>query len=74
MTRKGKDKEPSPDKNYTRSEFARIAREKGWTVVESRGKGSHWWFRKEGEAPFPVPQNTEGPGLQDSIKKALGIK
>jgi len=58
-------KNPSPDKTYTRNEFATIARSKGWTVDKSRGKGGHWWFTKNGEAPFPVPE---------IIKKWLGIK
>ena len=69
----GKNKAPSPDKYYTREEFARIAIEKGWTVDKSRGKGSHWWFSKEGEAPFPVPGIIKA-GLQKDIKKWLGIR
>ena len=63
-------KNPSPDKTYTRNEFASIARSKGWTVDKSRGKGAHWWFTKEGEPPFPVIKT----GLQEKIKKWLGIK
>ena len=74
MTKKGKSKEPSPDKTYSRAEFAQIAQERGWPIDKGRGRGSHWWFRKAGEAPFPVPQKVEGPGLQENIKKALGIK
>ena len=31
------------NKRYTQSEFVKIARELGWTVTESRGKGSHYW-------------------------------
>ena len=68
-----KNKEPSPDKNYTREEFAKIARSKGWTVDKSRGKGGHWWFMKDGEAPFPVPSIIK-TGLQEKIKKYLGIR
>ena len=70
MTR---DKNPSPDKVYSRDEFARIARMKGWTINKSRGKGGHWWFTKDGEAPFPVPDVIK-PGLQEKIKKWLGIR
>ena len=66
-------KAPSPDKTYTREEFARIARTRGWTVNKSRGKGGHWWFMKDGEAPFPVPQIIK-TGLQEKIKKWLGIR
>lgn len=66
-------KNPSPDKTYTRNEFATIARSKGWTVDKSRGKGGHWWFTKNGEAPFPVPEIIK-TGLQEKIKKWLGIK
>ena len=63
----------SPDKTYTREEFARIARARGWTVNKSRGKGGHWWFMKDGETPFPVPEIIK-TGLQEKIKKWLGIR
>ena len=66
-------KNPSPDRTYTRNEFASIARSRGWTVDKSRGKGGHWWFSKDGEAPFPVPEIIK-TGLQEKIKKWLGIK
>jgi hypothetical protein len=69
----GKSKNPSPDKVYTRNEFARIAQEKGWTVDKSRGKGGHWWFMKQGNAPFPAPAEI-GNGLQEKIKKWLEIR
>ena len=69
----GKNKEPSPDKVYTRKEFAQIAIERGWTVDKGRGKGSHWWFSKDGEASFPVPGKIK-PGMQERIKKWLGIR
>ena len=66
-------KAPSPDKTYTREEFARIARAREWIVNKSRGKGGHWWFMKDGEAPFPVPEIIK-TGLQEKIKKWLGIR
>lgn len=66
-------KHPSPDKVYSREEFAKIARARGWTVDKTRGKGGHWWFSKTGEAPFPVPDIIK-PGLQEKIKKWLGIR
>jgi hypothetical protein len=69
----GRSKNPSPDKIYTRNEFAQIARDRGWTVDRSRGKGGHWWFMKQGNAPFPVPDEI-GNGLQEKIKKRLGIR
>ncbi len=69
----GKNKAPSPDKVYSRKEFAQIAQERGWTVDKGRGKGGHWMFRKEGRHPFTVPE-VIGTGLQERIKKNLGIK
>jgi hypothetical protein len=69
----GKNKKTSPGKVYTRAEFASIAQSKGWTVDKTRGKGGHWWFRKEGCHPFPVPSEI-GRGLQERIKGWLGIK
>ena len=69
----GKNKEPSPDKVYTRKEFAQIAIDRGWTVDKDRGRGSHWWFSEKGETPFPVPGIIKS-GLQEKIKKWLGIK
>lgn len=33
-----KNKEPSPDKVYTREEFAKIARSKGWTIINPEVK------------------------------------
>ena len=70
--RMGKNKAPSPDKVFSREEFSRIARERGWTVDKSRGKGGHWWFQKSGEHSFPVPEIIK-TGLQAKIKKWLGI-
>ena len=69
----GKNKKYSPDKVYTRNEFAKITVERGWTVDKSRGRGGHWWFSKEGESPFPVPGKIK-TGLQEQIKKWLGLK
>gem|GEM_PF-4103598 len=68
----GKGKIYSPDKTYTREEFARIALKKGWAVEKDRGKGGHWWFRKDSHSPFPIP-DVIGKGLQEKIKKWLGI-
>jgi hypothetical protein len=69
----GRNKKPSPDKVYTRNEFAGIAQDNGWTVDKNRGKGGHWWFRKDGSHPFPVP-DVIGTGLQEQIKKWLKIR
>ena len=69
----GKGKKYSPEKIYAREEFARIAHDNGWLIEKNRGKGGHWWFRKEGRHPFPVP-DVIGRGLQERIKKWLGIK
>ena len=66
-------KRPSPEKHYTRAELAAVARDKGWTVDKTRGKGGHWWFTKNGHPPFPVPEQM-GNGLQENIKKRLGIR
>jgi hypothetical protein len=66
-------KNPSPDKTYTRNEFAGIAQDRGWTIDRNRGKGGHWWFKKEGCSHFPVP-NEIGNGLQERIKKWLDIR
>ena len=68
-----KNKRPSPDKYYTRAEFADIAQERGWSIDKTRGKGGHWWFKKDGYPPFPVPEQI-GNGLQENIKKRLGIR
>jgi hypothetical protein len=42
-------------------------------VDKTRGKGGHWWFTKNGYPPFPVPEQM-GNGLQENIKKRLGIR
>ena len=69
----GGSKKPSPDKYYTREELAGIAQARGWTVDKTRGKGGHWWFKKDGYSPFPVPDKM-GDGLRENIKKRLGIR
>jgi len=69
----GKNKKPSPNKHYTREELASFAQSTGWTVDKTRGKGGHWWFKKDGCPPFPVPDKM-GNGLQENIKKRLGIR
>ena len=47
--------------------------DKGWLIEKDRGKGGHWWFRKDGHHPFPI-SDVIGKGLQERIKKWLGIK
>jgi predicted RNA binding protein YcfA (HicA-like mRNA interferase family) len=59
-------------KQYTRRELIRIARERGWELDETRGKGSHILAMKDGERPFPIPRIIK-PGILASIKKRLGI-
>ena len=66
-------KEYPANKRYTQSEFVKIARELGWTVTESRGKGSHYWAPKEGQRGFPIPYKIS-IGVDQAIKKALGLK
>jgi predicted RNA binding protein YcfA (HicA-like mRNA interferase family) len=59
-------------KFYNQRELISIARSKGWTINEERGKGSHVLASKEGERPFPIPQKIKS-GLLTNIKKRLGI-
>jgi len=66
-------KEHPANKSYTQEEFRKIAEELGWTVSKARGKGSHYFASKEGEKGFPIPQKLK-KGLQESIKKRLGLK
>ena len=66
-------KEPSPDKTYSRDEYARMFKTQGWSIDKSRGKGGHWWCTKPGCAPFPLPQKIK-PGLESDLKKNLGLK
>ena len=61
------------NKRYTQAEFVKIARELGWTVLESRGKGSHYWAFKDGQKGFPIPYKIS-VGVDHAIKKALGLK
>ena len=68
-----KPKEYPANKRYTQAEFIKIAKEFGWTVTESRGKGSHCFAEKEGHRSFPIPC-TISIGVDHAIKKALGIK
>jgi predicted RNA binding protein YcfA (HicA-like mRNA interferase family) len=59
-------------KFYSQRELIQIAKERGWTINEGRGKGSHVWAEKQGERPFPIPQKIK-KGLLSSIKKRLHI-
>ena len=59
-------------KFYNQHELIKIAKEKGWAIAESRGKGSHVWAAKSGEMPFPIPRKIK-KGLLEKIKKRLGI-
>ncbi len=68
----GEKKYPA-NKSYTQEEFRKIAEGLGWTVSKARGKGSHYFASKEGEQGFPIPQKLK-KGLQESIKKRLGLK
>ena len=60
-------------KHYNRRELIEIARDRGWTILDSRGKGSHALAVKEGERPFPIPQKIS-PKVYHEIKKRLGIQ
>ncbi|MBL3593840.1 MAG: type II toxin-antitoxin system HicA family toxin [Synergistaceae bacterium] len=59
-------------KHYNQKELIRIAKEKGWEIDETRGKGSHVLAMKAGERPFPIPQKIK-PGLLAALKKRLQI-
>ena len=58
---------------YSQRELIKIAIERGWTISEARGKGSHVLAMKEGERPFPIPKMLS-TGVHASIKKRLEIK
>ena len=60
-------------KYYNRRELIKIATERGWTILDSRGKGSHALAVKEGERPFPIPRKIS-PKVHHEIKKRLGIQ
>jgi Carbamate kinase len=60
-------------KFYSQKELIRIAKDKGWTISEGRGKGSHVLASKEGERTFPIPRKIKA-GLLANIKKRLGVK
>ena len=64
------EKEPNPDKSYTRDEYAKMLKIRGWAIDKARGKGGHWWCTKPGYAPFPLPQKIK-PGLESDLKKIL---
>ena len=59
-------------KFYSQQELVKIAREKGWVISNSRGKGSHILVSKPGEQSFPIPRKIK-TGLLANIKKRLGI-
>ena len=61
------------NKHYSSDELKEIARAFGWTVDESKGKGSHAWVSKEGYEGFPIPRKVNSK-VQDEIKKRLGLK
>ena len=60
-------------KHYNRRELIKIAMERGWTIIESRGKGSHALAVKHGKRPFPIPQKISNE-VYHSIKTRLGLK
>ncbi|MDR1978296.1 MAG: type II toxin-antitoxin system HicA family toxin [Synergistaceae bacterium] len=57
---------------YSQRELIQIAIEKGWTIDQGRGKGSHVLASKKDERSFPIPQKIK-TGLLADIKKRLGI-
>ncbi len=59
-------------RQYSRKELIKIAKERGWEIDETRGKGSHVLAMKAGERPFPIPRKIK-PGLLASLKKMLQI-
>ena len=61
------------NKHYSSDELKSIARSFGWTVTESKGKGSHAWAAKDGHEGFPIPRHVNSR-VQDEIKKRLGLK
>jgi predicted RNA binding protein YcfA (HicA-like mRNA interferase family) len=60
-------------KYYSQKELMKIAAQKGWTINETRGKGSHVFAEKAGERSFPIPQVIK-TGILARIKKILEIK
>lgn len=61
------------NKHYTRDELRKIAKERGWEISETRGKGSHWWASRPGERGSPIPSKIT-KGVEEAIKKRLGLK
>ena len=59
-------------KQYTQKELIRVALARGWSISETRGKGSHVLAMKDGERPFPIPRTIK-KGILESIKKRLGL-
>ena len=59
-------------KQYSQKELIKIAKEKGWEIDETRGKGSQVLAMKTGERPFPIPRKIK-PGLLATLKKKLQI-
>jgi len=59
-------------KQYSQKELIKIAKEKGWEIDGTRGKGSHVLAMKTGERPFPIPRKIK-PGLLATLKKKLQI-
>ncbi|EFC90778.1 MULTISPECIES: type II toxin-antitoxin system HicA family toxin [Dethiosulfovibrio] len=60
-------------KFYSQRDLIKIARQRGWQIDETRGKGSHVLAMKPGERPFPIPRKIK-PGLLSKIKKRLDIE
>lgn len=58
--------------NIAGKKLIKIAKERGWEIDETRGKGSHVLAMKAGERPFPIPRKIK-PGLLASLKKILQI-
>jgi len=58
--------------NIAGKNSSKIAKERGWEIDETRGKGSHVLAMKAGERPFPIPRKIK-PGLLASLKKILQI-
>jgi hypothetical protein len=43
-------------RQYSQKELIKIAKERGWEIDETRGKGSHVLAMKAGKRPFPIPR------------------
>ena len=59
-------------RQFTQKELIRMALARGWSVNETRGKGSHVLAMKEGERPFSIPRTIK-TGILESLKKRLAI-